>query len=223
MAWGDLALYGALALGALYGIAFCYGTKGLAGFLVKTGSTALLALYAWFEGGPILLVAALALSALGDGFLATDEEQKWLLPGMAAFFLAHACYVVLFWNEGVHTGWDWPVKLAQAVLVFGGAAFVHWLAPSIEPKMRLPVILYAGVILMMGAAAFTMPLLVLVGALMFIASDAILSLQLFRKPAGEPASVLSSLAVWFLYFGGQALIAWGVLNGNVELAVVPAS
>ena len=67
----------------------------------------------------------------------------------------------------------------------------------------------------MGAAALRLDTaywLVTLGAVMFIASDAILSLQLFRKPADEPAGIAPSLAVWFLYFGGQALIAWGMLG-----------
>ena len=214
MTLGDISLYGALALGALYGVVFCYRDKGLTGLLVKTGSTALLAVYAYLEGGPLLLVAALAFSAVGDAFLA-GKAERWLLPGMGAFFLAHAFYVALFWQLG-EGGSDLPVKVAQAALVFVGATFAFWLMPSVDKPMRTPVIAYTAVILMMGAAAFALPeafRLVSVGALMFIASDVILSLQLFRKPADQPASVPSSLAVWILYFGGQALIAWGLLHG----------
>lgn len=215
MTAGAVVLAGALALGALYGAAFCYREKGLAGFLVKTGSTALLALWAWLEGGPALLVAALALSALGDAFLA-GKQERWLLPGMGAFFLAHAAYVPLFWQLGEGAGWGWPVKIGQLILVLGGAGFVRWLLPPVERGMRLPVILYAGVILMMGTAAIALPALwwkVTLGAMMFIASDVILSLQLFRRPANAPPLLGPSLAVWFLYFGGQALIAWGVVSG----------
>ncbi len=213
MSLGDISLYGALALGALYGIAFCYREKGVAGLLVKTGSTALLALYAFYEGGPILLVAALAFSALGDAFLA-GKAERWLLPGMGAFFLAHALYVALFWQLG-EGGSPLPVKLAQGVLVLGGVAFLFWLTPYVDKPMRNPVIAYTAVILMMGAAALALPeayRLVSLGALMFIASDVILSLQLFRKPPDQPASIPSSLAVWILYFGGQALIAWGFIQ-----------
>ena len=140
-----ISLFGALALGLVYGAGFCYRGKGPVALLVKTGSTALLALWAYLAGGPVLLVAGLALSSAGDAFLALEGE-RWLKPGMAAFFLAHVY---------------WPVTL---------------------------------------------------GAIMFIASDMILSLQLFRKPADQPAGTVSSLGVWTLYFGGQALIAWGVLN-----------
>ena len=82
-------------------------------------------------------------------------------------------------------------------------------------EMRWPVFAYTAVILMMGAAALRLDPVywpVTLGAIMFIASDMILSLQLFRKPADQPAGTVSSLAVWTLYFGGQALIAWGMLN-----------
>jgi uncharacterized membrane protein YhhN len=131
---------------------------------------------------------------------------------MAAFFAAHVAYVIFFWGleaapRGLlNTG-------AQVALVFGGAVFVRWLSPWLG-KMRLPVFAYAIVILVMGAAALRLgpaywP--VTLGAVMFIASDMILSLQLFKKPADQPAGIVSSLAVWDLYFFGQLLIAWGVL------------
>jgi uncharacterized membrane protein YhhN len=212
MTGAEAALYGALALGAVYGAVFCYRGKGLAGLLVKTGSTALLALWAYLAGGPLLLVAGLALSSVGDLFLA-KEGERWLTPGMAAFFLAHVAYVALFW--GLDAAPRSLFNLAgQVALVLGGAAFVRWLSPSLG-AMRVPVIAYAIVILMMGAAALRLhPVYwpVTLGAMMFIASDVILSLQLFRKPADVQAGTGSSLAVWFLYFGGQALIAWGVLS-----------
>jgi uncharacterized membrane protein YhhN len=212
MTGGEVSVYAAIALGLLYGVGFCYRAKGLTGLLVKTGSTALLALWAYLAGGPLLLVAALALSSLGDLFLAKDGE-RWLMPGMAAFFLAHVAYVALFW------GLDFAPRTvlnltAQIALIFGGAAFVRWLSPWLG-TMRVPVFAYAAVILVMGAAALRLDAaywLVTLGALMFIASDTVLSLQLFCKPAEEPAGVKSSLAVWTLYFGGQALIAWGILR-----------
>lgn len=206
-------LAASLALGAAYWIIWCYREKGLTGLLVKAGSVTLLAIWAALMGGPLLLVAALGLSAIGDAFLA-GKAERWLLPGMAAFFLAHAAYVPLFWQLGDGVGSNWPVKAAQIFLVAGGALFVRWLVPWVEPKMRLPVIFYTGIILMMGAAAIALPpalWAVTLGALMFIASDVILSLLLFRKPQGQLSGVPASLAVWGLYFGGQALIAWGVL------------
>lgn len=215
MTAGAGVLIASLVLGAAYWAVWCYREKGLAGLLVKTGSVVLLAAWAFLAGGPALLVAALAFSALGDAFLA-GRAERWLLPGMAAFFLAHAAYVPLFWELG-EGGWIWPVKLGQAALVIGGVLFLRWLLPFVEPKMRVPVILYTGVILMMGAAGIALPgayWLATLGALMFIASDVILSLLLFRQPKDQPANIPASLGVWGLYFGGQVLIALGIA-GNL--------
>ena len=90
MAGETAALAGAIALGVLYWMGWCWREDGgLPGLIVKTGSTALLVLFAFLAGGPWLLVAGLALSSAGDAFLAMDKpgEDKWLKPGMAAFFL----------------------------------------------------------------------------------------------------------------------------------------
>ncbi len=209
--WPAFALAAALAI--LYGLAFSHRPPGLVKLAVKVASMAGLTAVAAFAGAPPLLVAGLAASAVGDAFLA-GRPQRWLLPGMAAFVLAHVFYVLLFWQLGERAGWTSPVKAGQAVLVFGGAFYVRWLLPSIEPKMRLPVILYGAVILMMGAAAIALPAqygLVTIGALMFIASDAILAGQLFGRPADAPPQRLVSYAVWFLYFFGQAALALGLI------------
>lgn len=174
----------------------------------------ILAGIAYAAGGPWMLWAALIASAVGDLFLA-GKPERWLLPGMGAFFLAHVFYVVLFWQLGEGTGSGWPVKIAQAALVFGGAFYIRWLVPWINAKMRVPVIVYGAVILMMGAAAIALPSvygLVVAGALMFIASDSILAHQLFCRPADAPPSKAASYAVWFLYFFGQAAITFGLIG-----------
>ena len=195
-----------------YGFLFSYRGEGPARAVLKVSGVAILAAIAFATGGPWLLWAALLASAIGDAFLA-GKPERWLLPGMAAFFLAHVFYVILFWQMG-QGGAGWPVKVAQAALVLGGAAYIFWLSPSLG-KMRLPVIAYGAVILMMGAAALDLPIanwLVALGALMFIASDALLANELFRRPPGEAARKLPSIALWFLYFFGQAAITLGVVG-----------
>lgn len=176
---------------------------------------AILALIAFASGATWLLWAALAASAVGDAFLA-GKPDRWLLPGMAAFFLAHVFYVILFWQLG-EGGWSWPVKTGQAALVLAGAAYIRWLMPWLG-KMRVPVLAYGAVILMMGAAAIALPQAywpVTLGALMFIASDAILAHQLFCRPAEAPPQKLASYAVWFLYFFGQAAILLGLVLPHI--------
>ena len=196
-----------------YGLVYSFREGGAARTLLKVSGIVILAGIAWAAGGHWLLWAALVASAAGDAFLA-GKPERWLLPGMGAFLLAHVFYVVLFWQLGEGgEGWSLPVKIAQTVLVVAGAFYIRWLVPWIAKPMRLPVILYGGVILMMGAAAIALPgqwRLVTVGALMFIASDSILAHQLFCRPADAPPDRLASYAVWFLYYFGQAAIMIGV-------------
>jgi hypothetical protein len=66
MAGETAVLAGAIVLGVMYWAGWCWREGGgLPGLLVKTGSTALLALFAFMADGPWLLVAGLALSSAG--------------------------------------------------------------------------------------------------------------------------------------------------------------
>lgn len=196
-----------------YGFVFSFRGDGPARTLLKVSGVLILAGIAFAVGGPWLLWGALFASAVGDAFLA-GKPERWLLPGMAAFFLAHVFYVVLFWQLGEGgEGWSLPVKIAQIALVVAGAFYIRWPVPWIGKPMRLPVILYGAVILMMGAAAIALPETfwpVTIGALMFIASDSILAHQLFCRPAEARPNKMASYAVWFLYFFGQAAIMLGI-------------
>lgn len=198
-----------IGLAAIYGAVFCYRGQSVPKALIKTVATLALAGWAWMAGGPVALVAALALSAAGDAFLAGDGD-RWLLPGMAAFFAAHVAYVLLFWDMMSGALATWQIG-AQIALVMAAAGYLFWLLPYLG-KMRFPVIAYTAVILMMGVGAIALAptnMLVLAGALMFILSDAILARQLFREPGRQ--NVPASVTLWILYFGGQVLIALGIL------------
>lgn len=207
--WLPLGVAGLLAI--LYGFTLSRSPPSPAKLLLKISGMVILTGAALHAGAPMPLVAGLAACTVGDAFLA-GRTERWLIPGMAAFFIGHVFYVALFWSAGQVSG-DTLNYLARAVLVLAGAGYMFWLSPSLGP-MRLPVLAYAGVILVMGAAAIALPpgyRLVLVGALMFIASDAILANELFRRPAGEMPRWLPSISLWNLYFFGQMLIALGFL------------
>lgn len=207
--WLSLGIAGLLAI--LYGLTLSRSPPSPAKLLFKISGMVILTGAAASAGAPPLLVAGLAACTLGDAFLA-GRTERWLIPGMAAFFIGHVFYVVLFWSAGQVSG-DLMNYLARGLLVFAGAGYVFWLSPSLGP-MRLPVLAYAAVILVMGAAAIALPPgygLVLIGALMFIASDAILANELFRRPTGETPRWLPSISLWNLYFFGQMLIALGFL------------
>lgn len=198
----------ACALALIYA-GLCFRSASLTRIIIKTGSTAALALVAFLLDGPTLLVAALVLSALGDAFLALDGEA-WLKPGMAAFFLAHVAYVVLFWTLGAGEARGYGGPLMLALL---GSFYLRWLNPSLA-EMRVPVLIYGAVIIVMGGLALRlMPphSLIAGGAMAFILSDAILAHELFKRPQDAPPRVVPSVVLWLLYFGGQLAILCGVV------------
>jgi hypothetical protein len=53
--------------------------------------------------------------------------------------------------------------------------------------------------------------LALLGALVFMLSDTILAAEKFRLDAGQPFRRVAPYLVWAFYWGGQALITYGIL------------
>jgi uncharacterized membrane protein YhhN len=187
---------------------------GLARSAAKTLATALLAVLAAVQGGPVPLVLALALSAAGDAFLSRNGDRAFM-AGLASFLLAHLAYVALFWLGG--GGVDllfsgiWRPALAAAMPVFA-IAVAAVLVPRVEPALRLPIAAYAAAILLMGLAALTTNRLpVIAGAVLFMASDAILATERFLTAAVSPRRPAMRQAVWITYYAAQLLITLGVL------------
>jgi len=203
------ALSGASAL--VYGLIFSQREPSALRTLIKGCAVGSLALIAYLEGGGVLLAIALAFCTLGDLFLAGDPK-RWLRPGLGAFLVGHAIYLPLL---GAHGASPW-LGFWIGALAVGAAAglMLRALWPSLG-DLRWPVSLYAVAIVCMVLAALLLPPRfwpATVGALAFMASDAILSFDLFKgaKLLGSPR--LTAWAVWFLYWGGQVGICWGMLG-----------
>lgn len=177
--------------------------------VVKTGSIALLAVLAQVEGGPLLLVAALALSAIGDAFLAQDGEKAFL-GGLASFLVAHLAYVALFVATGAGTEilavQPWRLALPVAVTL-AALPLLRRLLPAAGPDMRLAVAAYAAAILaMMWSSATVAAPLVMVGAAMFVVSDAILATAKFLFAPASRHHAWAAPSVWMLYYLAQVAI-----------------
>ena len=204
----------ASALSALlYGVFFCNSPPSKARVGLKVGATALLTVWAYMAGAPLPIIIALSFSTLGDGFLGASEE-KFLLPGMAAFFVAHAAYIPLFWEHAAETR-HIAILVVQILITVGGALFVRSLMPWMEKAMRLPVLAYTIIILIMTNGALRLdPSLWLAafGALAFTTSDTILSVELFKLKSDASIKRYTARAVWFFYYGGQAAIAWAFIH-----------
>lgn len=213
------ALWLVSALSALaYGAVWVLGPVSPLRTVVKMVAVAALALIAYLTGPrhglALLLPAALALSAVGDGFLAGDPK-RWLPLGLASFLVAHLIYVTLFWSAGAPSALSQPIKGALIVAAAVGAiGMLTWLWPNLG-AMRGAVSAYVAAIVAMLATSLLLPWSawpVMVGALAFMASDAILSADLFAGAKIAGSERLSGYAIWALYYGGQAAIALGLMR-----------
>lgn len=198
------ALGGALA--AAYGARFAGAAPSVAKSVVKSGAVLALALAAVAAGAPGLIVLGLALGALGDLFLSRAGTRAFL-SGMAAFAVGHLAYAAEFLAPG-----GLPPLLPASALLALALSTELWLA-SRTGALRWPVRGYVGVITLMALAALTLPAgrgLALAGALLFLLSDLLLSLDLFVLPEGRSKRILGG-TLWAAYWTGQALILWGMV------------
>lgn len=153
---------------------------------------------------PILIALGLGFALAGDALLMFPG--RGFLFGIFAFSGTHVFYFLAVASEaGVQVAQ--PVGLLIAILAL---ALVISLWPGVQPRLRMPVILYVALITSMVAQtigawrALGTPALAMAaaGASLFFLSDALLAIRRFRSSfSGAQALVLSS------YWVGQWLIA----------------
>ncbi len=183
----------------------------------KTASIFLLVIYAFYTGCPLWLVLGLALSACGDLFLSRDGDKSFL-AGMVSFFSTHVAYIFLLiaiaGSDGVLGG-----RIVWAIVVLVYAAIIYGLLWPGLGSFRAPVAAYCVAILAMGLAALNLPLnghntLILLGAVLFVASDSVLAIEKFRMPEDSSWNKTASLFVWVTYWAAQYLIMRGALGAE---------
>lgn len=182
--------------------------------IAKAGSIALLAVLTFLEGGPLLLLVALLFCAAGDAFLAQDGEPAFL-GGLASFLTGHLVYVVLFLMHGdgpdIISEQPWRLIL-PLVAVAGAVVLLRRLLPAVGPSLRLPVTVYVVAIASMMLTAAMVPApLAMIGAALFVASDAILAIEKFLLPPTSPYGAWARPAVWILYYLAQVAITLAFL------------
>ena len=195
---------GAIGAALVYGLRLLDAPATPARSVIKTLPLAGLTVISGLAGAPWLLTLGLGLSAIGDAALSRDGERPFLI-GPGALLLAHVAYVAVFLSQAAWTlPGAWPLLPALLVLALGMLR-VLW---GHLGDMRAAVIAYIAAIFAMGVSAvFTGSALLIVGALAFTVSDALLATMLFlnqRSPA-------ISHGVWWLYFGAQMLILSGFI------------
>lgn len=166
----------------------------------------------------LLIQGGLFFSLIGDVMLMLDHiDGFFFLIGLVAFALAHLCYTVAFaQNIFEAEGADGLIggSAMGLVLLAAGLFVANDLSRRLDQDLLVPVLVYAGCITLMGiAAAFryqrTFPRsfrLVLLGALLFMLSDALLANDRFVSPGTvHPAFVILP------YAAAQLFIAIGCL------------
>lgn len=198
-----LAGLAALAYWPVAGGAPAWGRSAL-----KTAATALLALAAVLHGAPWALVAGLALGSLGDFALSRPGDAAFR-AGLGAFLLGHLAYAALFFGqpESAAAALARAPNLAACALLLAFSAAMAARLWTRAGALRVPVMAYVAVIALMGLAALTLPLpdAGQGAAALFIASDAVLAVEVFLLPA---AARLTAPLVWPLYWAAQALFLW---------------
>lgn len=165
----------------------------------------LLAAWAFTEGAPRLLIAALLFSTAGD--FAMDFESLFLL-GMAGFAFAHVCYIAFFVSCGALDALrkkPW-IAVLYAVAAATLVAYI-WNEPSIA-DLRIPIPFYAALLAATAATSLAADTVAGIDAVMFMTSDAIIVLGVAELPQPKPAG----LWIMVLYILGQVLLTTGILN-----------
>lgn len=167
----------------------------------KAAGIALLGAYA-LSNGARLAGAGLLFSAVGDFVL--DLSPPIWTGGMAAFGAAHVCYALAFLDILRAQGRSafGPFFAGLAVVLSIGTLI--WFLPGMDALLA-PGLLYHAVITAMVALALLSraPFAARAGAVLFLVSDAVIALELYRGLG--PFGALN----WMFYAPAQMLIAAG--------------
>lgn len=203
-----------LALALIY-LGFLNRPASTARTVLKTLPVALLALLpatylsvvGALTGSLVVLMVALALSALGDFFLALKDQERFFVPGLGAFLAAHVAYLIAFLPRVSAPG---AVALVVIALAFAAAAtLILRLAPKLG-SLRIPVFAYFTVIMAMVAAALSIreaASILGAGAVIFALSDSLIAVRKFKGPIPY-----NNEAVWITYIAAQFMISAGLLT-----------
>jgi len=184
--------------------------------ITKVLLTPLLALWALQLEGPRLLILGLVFCFFGDLFM--DLDPRWFIAGMAAFALAHICFISLFIKRGaidalrgslagpLSERWSGMLVL---LYVLGAIAFVaaEWAGFPAEVRPAVPV--YALLLTGTATTSIVLDTRAGVGAALFVVSDALIAIGWDQYGV---AAAEQRVTIMALYAIGIFLITAGVLN-----------
>lgn len=154
-----------------------------------------------------LIIVALFFSWLGDIFLIHKADNSYFIPGLVSFLITQLLYVYIFYktSEGFKPRF---FTYSTGFLLFVYGFLINYMMWTGLGEMRIPVATYTLIIMTMGVAALFRKAhgtsYVLVGAMLFIASDSILAVNKFYEPvyaAGFWTMSTYILAQFFIVMG----------------------
>lgn len=176
-------------------------------------------------GGSAGILAALSIPLLlgmiagylGDLFLLKDSL---FAAGLGAFLCGHIFYIIAFARDIV-----WKPSTALLLLVIiPYLIYILWLKkhliPFVPKNMKAPVFIYMAAIVAMSVFAFLRFSAVgsglsaeyifytFLGSVLFVASDSILAMKVFKRDVGS----FMEVGVMITYVFAQFLIMWGMVN-----------
>ncbi|MBX7454540.1 lysoplasmalogenase [Mycolicibacterium sp. 3033] len=156
------------------------------------------------------LVAALLFSAAGDFLLAMPWWEPSFVLGLAAFLVAHVCFLVTLWPLVRATSLR---LLAAGLTVLACAGLLVWFWPRlVADGMAVPVSAYIAVLGAMVCTALLADLptpWTALGAVCFAVSDAMIGIG--RFVLGDETL---AVPIWWVYAASLLLITAGVLFGR---------
>lgn len=175
----------------------------------------------------VLILIGLVMGWIGDFFMHDKEKPGYFLIGLVSFLGGHLLYIIAYCivlkQVFPETRLFDPVETIVFVLAFCVAIAAVLLRKMDLGRAALPVGIYTAVLLLMlikasslgirlvmqsgGQALFICAILML-GALQFLISDALLAITLF---AGEDENYPMKIANIVTYFAAQNLLASTIL------------
>lgn len=187
---------------------------------VKSAPALLLAMVvlSWTGAHSVLGVAGgLVFSAVGDFCLVWPDQM--FIHGMGAFAVAHLLYSLTFLSSRYtsYSSSSWPRLLYPVLLLTGGSFYIYiypFLQKAPNPDLLVPGVgVYVLLITLMGSLAIrTRRLTTILGSLVFMVSDLVLAVQVFKVATIENGSEV----VMVTYYLAQLLIAVGDVKAVEE-------
>lgn len=165
------------------------------------------------------LLPALLFSAAGDVLLAVPWWEPSFVAGLAAFLIAHLCFLAVLIPLATRT----PARLvAVTVTVVACAALLMWFWPRLAAQgMTVPVTLYIAVLGAMVCAALLARLPTPwtgLGAVCFAVSDTMIAIDTFVL-----RSEALAVPIWWMYAASLLLITAGFFFGRASAPTQPGA